>query len=316
MVDLSTGINPNGWPVPELPGDVWQRLPEESPALQQAAVDYYGVESLLAVAGTQAAIQLLPRLRPQGRVGVLQPTYSEHPLAWVSAGHQVVALDHEEIEKRLPELDVLVLVNPNNPTAVRFERDRLLSWHRQLAARGGWLVVDEAFVDTTPDQSLLVGGNLPDGLIVLRSLGKFFGLAGIRVGFVAAEPMLLRKMEALLGPWSVSHPAQWIAERALRDPHWQQQTRMQLGQQSDRLKQLLNRYRLPPTAGTALFQWAVCEQAPLIMEQLAREGILVRLFEQPASLRFGLPADETQWQKLEQALQKCEGEIQSHNQIR
>ena len=185
-LDLSTGINPQGWPVPAVPGTVWQRLPESDDGLEQAAAAYYGTDSLLPVAGSQAAINLLPQLRSHSRVGVLSPGYSEHAHAWRSAGHQVIALAANEIAPEIAQLDVLLLCRPNNPDGLLIDRGLLLQWLQQLSARGGWLVIDEAFVDVTPEQSLsdLAGSR---GLIMLRSLGKFFGLAGARVGFVLAD---------------------------------------------------------------------------------------------------------------------------------
>ncbi len=304
LVDLSTGINPHGWPVPELPAEVWQRLPEESPQLLQAATGYYGSDQLLVVAGSQAAIQTLPRLRPLGRVGVLAPAYFEHRRGWEMAGHQVVEVAMDQIEQQLSALDVLVVVTPNNPTAIRFSRAQLHHWHQQLVVHGGWLVVDEAFIDTTPEQSLIEPGPVPTGLIVLRSLGKFFGLAGIRCGFVWASEPLRQRLATLLGPWALSHPAQWLATEALEDCHWQQQMRQRLMQEGKRLADLLQSCGLQPSGGTALFQWVQLAAADEWWEQLLQRGVLVRRFEQPASLRFGLPADESEWQQLGQVLQQ------------
>ena len=302
MVDLSTGINPHGWPVPELPAGVWQRLPESSPALLDVAERYYGTRSLLPVAGSQAAIMALPRLRPRGDVGILAPSYSEHRAGWEMAGHEVVALDSDAIEESLPALDVLVVVNPNNPTGERFSLERLLRWHQQLADRGGWLVVDEAFIDATPEQSLCALVEPKTGLVVLRSLGKFFGLAGIRSGFVFAMPQLLDRLERLLGPWSLSHPAQWVTEQALRDRSWQQQMCAQLPDESDRLFRLLEAVGLRPVGSTSLFQWVATPQAAETAHQLARQGVLIRLFDRPSSLRFGLPSSEGEWARLQDAL--------------
>jgi L-threonine-O-3-phosphate decarboxylase len=301
-LDLSTGINPQGWPVPALEADCWQRLPQDEDGLPGAARCYYGNAQLLAVAGSQAAIQALPRLRHSvSRVGVLSPGYAEHAHAWRREGHRVRPLHAEAIAAQLPQLDVLVLINPNNPTAERFEPQLLLQWQRQLASRGGWLVVDEAFIDATPAQSIAAacGG---EGLVVLRSLGKFFGLAGARVGFVLAWPSLLRQLEALLGPWGVSGPAREVARLALQDSRWQQASRQRLHAGSERLAALLARYGMPPAGGTALFQYCTVPAAAAVHRQLAARGILVRQFAEPAALRFGLPGSEEQWQRLETAL--------------
>lgn len=302
MVDLSTGINPHGWSVPEIPPEVWQRLPEPDPELLGVAADYYGTDMLLPVAGSQAAIQALPRLRPHSRVAVLAPSYSEHMRGWESAGHDVTTLHREDIESAISGLDVLIMVNPNNPTGERFSPELLLHWHQQLADRGGWLIVDEAFMDATPEQSLCHLGELRTGLIILRSVGKFFGLAGVRSGFVFATTQLLKRLDSELGPWSLNHPAQWVTKRALEDRLWQQEMRGRLMGDSERLCRVLESVNLTPDGGTMLFQWAKTPQAAAVANQMAKQGILIRLFDDPSSLRFGLPANKGEWEQLQQAL--------------
>lgn len=302
-LDLSTGVNPNGWPVPALPACAWARLPEDNDELEPAAHDYYGTDCLLPVAGSQAAIQALPLLRALGRVGVLSPSYAEHVHAWRRAGHAVVpiAVDDVDIERAAAQLDVMVLCHPNNPTGARFSREQLVAWRQTLSARDGWLVVDEAFMDPTPEHSL--GPLCPQpGLIVLRSLGKFFGLAGARVGFACAAAPLLDKLRAQLGPWTVAAPSRWAARRALSDRAWQAATREKLQCASARLAVLLRRHGLTPAGGCALFQWVRTPRAPALHDRLARRGILTRLFVRPSSLRFGLPATEPDWARLHAAL--------------
>lgn len=301
-LDLSTGINPLGWPVSAVPAEAWLRLPEDDDELVAAACRYYGARSLLPVAGSQAAIQALPRLRQPCRVGLLAPSYAEHQHHWRAAGHHVTLLTPAQCEQALAELDVLVIVNPNNPTGSYFEPAALLEWHARLSARGGWLIVDEAFADACPDISVSPMSDR-DGLIVLRSLGKFFGLAGARVGFVLAAPSFLVTLAEHLGPWCVTGPSRVIAARALTDPVWQRTTREQLQNSSARLAAMLSRHDLKPSGGTALFQWVRSSYAATIHEQLARCGILVRLFDSPLSVRFGLPGADAHWLRLERALQ-------------
>lgn len=303
-LDLSTGINPRGWAstCPRLPEpDLWSRLPEDDDGLEQAAAQYYGTPALLPVAGSQAAIQALPRLRPPGRVGVIAPGYGEHAHAWARAGHQVRPLPVDAIEDALPDLDVLVLIHPNNPTGAGFPRADLLRWRETLAARGGWLVVDEAFMDTTPQESLADLGPLP-GLILLRSIGKFFGLAGARVGFVLADTAVTRPLAAMLGPWTIAAPSRWVAAQALADTPWQDATRARLAADGARLAELLRRHALTPQGGCGLFQWVPTERAPELHESLARAGILTRLFDSPPAVRFGLPGTDAEWTRLDAAL--------------
>lgn len=300
-LDLSTGINPHGWPVPLLSPECWQRLPEAGDGLERAAAAYYGRDSLLPVAGSQAAIQTLPRLCPPCRVGILAPSYAEHAAAWQRHGHQVVSLSAAEIEAQLPLIDVLLLVNPNNPTGERFTREILLAWHEALATRGGWLVVDEAFADAAPKQSLSDETGRA-GLIVLRSLGKFFGLAGARVGFVLAWPALLQQLDSWLGPWAVSGPAREVARLALSDRTWQVAMRERLQGDARRLHTLLQQSGLSPSGSTGLFQYCPTSLAERLHTGLAEQGILTRLFQQPNALRFGLPGSEAEWQRLAQAL--------------
>ncbi|MBF0401679.1 MAG: threonine-phosphate decarboxylase [Magnetococcales bacterium] len=300
-LDLSTGINPLGWTPLAIPSWCWSRLPEEADGLEAAAHAYYQSTLLLPVAGSQAAIQLLPRLRPPGRVAVLTPTYSEHAQAWEMNGHQVVGMTPAALEIAVESFEVVVVVNPNNPTGTLLKSEKLLSWYNRLQQRGGWLVVDEAFMDATPAHTLVPHLGLP-GLIVLRSIGKFFGLAGARLGFVLAEWALLQQLRQLLGPWSLAGPSRWLASHALTDVAWQTAARHALPLASDRLASLLSRHDLAPAGGTALFQWVVTAKAGEWWLFLAEQGILVRHFPAWGALRFGLPGEEKAWQRLEQAL--------------
>ncbi len=304
-LDLSTGINPYGWPVPTISDEVWQRLPQDDDDLHDAAQNYYGTASILAVAGSQAAIQALPMLHTPAQVALVAPGYAEHAYAWQRHGHQVISVAATEILQTGTTAQVVVIVNPNNPTGKLFRREELLRLHAQLAARGGWLVVDEAFIDATPKHSLAPACPHP-GLIVLRSLGKFFGLAGARVGFVLAEETVLQPLAELLGPWPIAAPSRHVAALALRDTAWQGATRKALPLAAQRLADLLKAHGLPPSGDTNLFQWVRCTDVMRVHQQLAQQGILTRLFDQPASLRFGLPRDEAQWVRLAEALGRIE----------
>jgi cobalamin biosynthetic protein CobC len=300
-LDLSTGINPNGWPAPVAPPECWRRLPEDDDDLPRAARDYYGNASILPVAGSQAAIQVLPMLRTAATVGVLHPAYAEHAAAWRKAGHCIQVLQEDEIDARLDALDVLIIINPNNPTGVLFDPRRLLDWHARLSRKSGWLIIDEAFIDGLSAYSLSAQAVRP-GLIVLRSVGKFFGLAGIRCGFVIAEPSLLADLSERLGPWTISHPSRHIAALALRDSDWRQAAALNLAEAGRRLRTILAEHGWPAVGASPLFQWIRHQNAVEFHELLAKQGILTRLFEQPVSIRLGLPGDEAAWSRLEQAL--------------
>lgn len=307
-LDLSTGINPIGWPVPTVPAWAWQRLPEPDDGLEARIRTWTGAPDharCVAVPGTQAAIMALPRLRSPGRVGVPVPGYREHGYWWQQSGHQVEGLTEARLDQSdedwLDRLDVLVCINPNNPTGQSIPRDKLLRWHRRLSERGGWLIVDEAFWDGQPGTSMASDAGAP-GLVILHSLGKFFGLAGARAGSVTTHDDIARSLEDELGPWPVSGPARFIMARALEDKAWQRAARDRLERDSLRLAQMLIDAGLPSGTGTTLFRYVQTERARAMSETLASLGILVRVFDRPSALRFGLPGDESDWDRLAHAL--------------
>ena len=282
-LDLSTGINPHWYPAPALPDNSWHRLPEADPELAAAAAAYYGAPLMLPVAGTQAAIQALPRLRKPSRVTVSAPSYAEHAHHWSDHGHTLTQTPYAELDAAVAHSDVMVVINPNNPTGAVVPAAQLLQWADQLAARGGWLLVDEAFGDTDQQNSIAAHGGRP-GLIVLRSIGKFFGLAD------------------LLGPWTISGPAQHIALAALRDEAWQADTLRRLQASAARLQALLAAHGIQ-SSGTPLFQWWPEPRAEEFWRHMAERGIWIRLFKHAArGVRLGLPPDEAGWLRLQTAL--------------
>ena len=307
-LDLSTGINPDGYPLPPIDPLSWQRLPEDDDGLEAAAATCYGNDRLLALAGSQAAIQALPQLFKPMVVACVAPLYEEHPHAWEKAGHKL---------RRLPSLQralsvvtpAVLLCNPNNPTGSHVPRAALLDAAGQLRRRGGWLIVDEAFGDAEPENTVadLAGRDEAPNLIVLRSLGKFFGLAGARVGFVLAVADKLAVLREMLGPWPIAHPSRIAARLALADQAWQTAARARLAMASEKLAGLLaplgtvRRSALFCTVGGGEPALPVAEMA----EHFARCGILVRGFEQHGLLRVGLPGDASQWQRLAVAVEAC-----------
>ncbi|MEM5311939.1 threonine-phosphate decarboxylase CobD [Paraburkholderia sp. JHI869] len=304
-VDLSTGINPHGYPVPPVPPTAWRRLPDDGDGFAACAARYYGAPDarhVLPVAGSQAAIRALPALLASARVAIAPLTYGEYAPAFARAGHEIVPLDvtHDALPDAVTHA---VVVNPNNPTATHLTAARLLQWHAQLAARGGTLIVDEAFADAFGHErsETLAHATSREGLVVLRSPGKFFGLAGARCGFVLAAPTLLGALRAHLGAWTVSGPARHAVTHAFEDSAWQSEMRARLAAESARLVALLRAHGFAPHA-TPLFAWITDPRAAALQDALARHAVWTRRFDAPASLRFGLPACEDEWQRFENAL--------------
>lgn len=304
-LDLSTGINPTPYPDLVLSPAALSDLPTASclAASLNAARASYGVAdeaSLCAAPGTQALLQVLPRIvDPKGPVAVLSPTYSEHAHLWRVNGYPVMEIDDLDA---VGDAAVVVIVNPNNPDGRLYDVTQLEALRAKLAAAGGLLVVDEAFADVTPEISMASSAGR-EGLLVLRSFGKFFGLAGLRLGFAIGDQTLIDMLAARLGPWAVSGPALEIGERALRDTVWIDQTRDALASARARLDKILMSSGLEIIGGTDLFRLIQARDANTCYEQLGRAGILVRRFEeQPGWLRFGLPGDDAGFDRLSEAL--------------
>ncbi|MFI4997660.1 MAG: threonine-phosphate decarboxylase CobD, partial [Hyphomicrobiales bacterium] len=279
-LDLSTGINPLAYPVGELPGEAWTRLPDGQSirSLEAVAAAAYGAPDaamVVAAPGGQALIQLLPRLLPARRVGILGPTYGEHEACWLEAGALVETLDGIEM---LEDVDVAVIVNPNNPDGRLMARDELARFALRLARRGGVLIVDEAFMDALKGAASLVPGLAQANVIVLRSFGKLYGLAGLRLGFAVASLGLAAIIRRALGPWAISGPAVEIGRRALADVRWRHDCVARLIGDAARLDALLEGAGFAIVGGTPLFRLVRHPRAPQWFERLGRAGILTRPF--------------------------------------
>ena len=301
-LDLSTGINPRAYPVPPVPMDAWQRLPEDADGLAELAARHYGAPGALPVAGSQAAIRALPGLLKRGVAAVAPLTYSEYRPAFERAGHRIVTLDVASVDLK-NDIDHVIVANPNNPTTERIARDVLLRWHEQLASRGGTLIVDEAFADAYGDAAMSMASESGRaGLVVLRSVGKFYGLAGIRAGFVLAAEPLRDALSEALGAWTVSGPARHAVQAAFNDLSWQAETRATLARDSARLAASICNQGFDPRA-TPLFVWFETDKAAALQNALAVRGIWTRLFEHGASpsLRIGLTGSEEEWARFEEA---------------
>lgn len=305
-IDLSTGINPIPYPLPALPLSLWQRLPaaDDEAALLAAARKAYRVRSdaeIVAAPGTQILIDLLPRVLPEivraGPVAVLGPTYAEHALAWRKMGATVVdATTPAETD----EAATVVVVNPNNPDGRLLSASELTALAARCAARGGLLVVDEAFCDFTPEASLIPA--LPPATLVLRSFGKTYGLAGVRLGFAIGEAHRVSALRDAMGPWAVAGPALAIGAQALADAEWLAQAGCARAADAARLDALLAPLG-ELIGGTALFRLLATPAAPALFAHLGANGLYVRRFQHdPTRLRFGLPGDAPGWARLEAAL--------------
>lgn len=295
-LDLSTGINPWPYPLPPLAPALWTRLPSAADAagLKRAAMGAYGVsdpDAMLAAPGSQVLIGGIPFLRPAGaEVAIVGPTYGEHAPAWARAGHRVrVVSGLPDPAGPLP--DVLLLVNPNNPDGRIQDPVRLLILLDALSRRGGWMVVDEAFCDLRPDLSLAPQAGRK-GLLVLRSVGKFYGLAGLRLGFLLAPGDIIRAMAARLGPWAVAGPALAVGAVALGDGQWRADTRRRLSRAMAEMLDICRKAGMGIVGGTDLYALIKHDGARDLYRELGRAGVLARSFaDRPGLLRLGLPPD-------------------------
>jgi cobalamin biosynthetic protein CobC len=254
----------------------------------------------VAAPGTQILLPQVASLRAPGRALVLGPTYAEHVRAAGLAGHRASEVDDVAA---LGGGDIAVLVNPNNPDGRIVGRDTLLGLIERTGRDGSLLIVDETFMDVGP-RDASVGPDVDRGnVIVLRSFGKFFGLAGLRLGFAIAAPALADRLRGTLGPWAVSGPAIAIGEAALSDTAWATAVRARIALDAARLDEVLTAAGLTVVGGTSLFRLIRTDAAMALFEHLGSEGIFVRRFSQwPQWLRFGLPAGQAQWQRLSAAL--------------
>jgi cobalamin biosynthetic protein CobC len=273
--------------------------------LEAVAARAYGLadpDRLIATPGTQAVIQALPWLIAAKSVAILDFTYQEHAACWRARGadtRTIVSLADDEIAGA----DVVVVVNPNNPDGRLLAPADLIACADHLARRGGMLVVDEAFMDVL-DPAMSVLPMLPDaGVVVLRSVGKTWGLAGLRLGFVAGPQGLIEALRGFFGPWSVGGPALRLGMRALADAGWLAATISRLAADCNKLDSILALAGLELVGGTPLFRLVRHHRAGHIFEQLGRAGVLVRPFpDRPEWLRFGVPATDEDRQRLAEAL--------------
>lgn len=310
-LDLSTGINPNPYPVYGVDPLAWHRLPDTKAmdVLTKAARQYYNVDKMHALCvanGTQAIIDVLPRAFSCKRVGIFSPTYNEHAHVWKSSGAEVIEIKRGS---SLPDdLDALVIVNPNNPDGWVLEKEELINFAESLNKSNGILIVDEAFFDVVPEQSLV--SELPKNAIILKSFGKFFGLAGLRLGFAIGEPLLLSNITQHIGIWSVSGPALQLGARAFSDSNWINYAITALKLLSKKQTEMMQNIGLTIEGENPLFIYASHIHAGKIHDVLAKRQILIRPFlHDETKLRFGICANKEMMERLENALKEAMKEI-------
>ncbi len=310
-LDLSTGINPRSYPLPALDDVVWKRLPGEQAelALYQTARNYYRVSDRSGVVGangTQAIIQVLPHILDRKSVSIVSPTYGEHFHCWKGVGGDVV--EASTLNEAVSSGGVVVVGNPNNPDCRSYQPDVLVEAASVLAKSKGILMVDEAFCDVEPELSVVP--QLPENVIVLRSFGKFFGLAGMRLGFAICNADLASRIFRMVGPWAVSGPALEIGRIAMSDVDWISNACKWVKEASQQQQEVLDRSGMEITGNAGLFLEAKHPNTAYICEQLMRVHVLVRPFEvRPDRLRFGLCADENSLARLETELTRVIGEL-------
>ncbi|MBR9651114.1 threonine-phosphate decarboxylase [Thalassovita aquimarina] len=286
-IDLSTGINPAPYPVSGIPADAWTALPDSAAAqaLTDAARSFWQVPdgaAILAAPGASSLIARIPALRPAATVDIPAPTYNEHAAAFAAAGWQVS--DDAPAAR--------VIVHPNNPTG---------HWYAGEPDGFDLHVIDESFCDVAPDRSLIAHATRP-GTLVLKSFGKFWGLAGLRLGFAIGDPELIDRLAQMLGPWPVSGPALAIGTRALTDDAWAIATRTRLNEDAARMDALMTRAGARLSGGTPLFRLYDVDNAAKWQDRLAKAQIWTRTFPYSDTLiRLGLPAPD-QWHRMEAAL--------------
>jgi cobalamin biosynthetic protein CobC len=308
-IDLSTGISPFSYPTDSMNIEL-KCLPQNHNLLIEAAYKYYGSEHLTVIPGSMWAIQMLPVLRKlsvNDARPVLLPKqgFNEHEKAWRGQGYEIETYDDHPTHQQLNNSQACIIINPNNPTGILTKADMLKNMLDILSLNNAWLIIDEAFIDpyqiTDLDKYSMSHEVHRDGLIVLRSFGKFFGLAGLRLGAILASESIQSQVSLILNNWSINNTAQALGIRAWLDNVWQSETNEKLALCGERLKLLFNGLNYK-TVGTVYFQTLYIKNAKAFYETLLSSGIYTRLLDNEDGIRFGLPSSESQWQRLKQNL--------------
>ena len=298
-IDLSTGINPRPYPIPQISSHAWNALPTKADIgalIDQARASFPTNAACLPTAGAQAGIQMIPHVLPKGVARVISPTYNEHAASLKSAGWEVAEVSN------LSELEgakLGVIVNPNNPDGSMYSPEKILG----ISESVGNLIVDESFCDPHPEISVTPHIENRGNITVLRSFGKFYGLAGIRLGFVFGSQIIINTLSERSGPWPVSGPAIEIGARALADKVWQQATVERLKSDTDRIDAMATKAGWSVAGGTTLFRLYETQNAEDAQRKLAENHIWSRIFPYSDKwIRLGLTDGQVNWDRLETAL--------------
>jgi cobalamin biosynthetic protein CobC len=303
-LDLSTGINPAPYPIADMPEDIWHRLPDDSllDACLKAARKYYDVPEdagIVAAPGTQAIIQRLPALLPSPDIAIVSPTYNEYERCYAEAGSHVHKAG--DFDAAVGSSKTIVVGNLNNPDGRSADADKI----RQAAADGAQIIVDEAFADTAPACSVVSQTKMA-GVLVLKSFGKFFGLAGLRLGFAIGAQNQIDALRSSLGPWAVSGPALFVGAKAMGDKVWIDETRLALEARRKQIETMLGHHGFAIEGTTDLFVTASRADSSHVAKVLAQNHILVREFDYaPDWIRFGFPRTDEDFARLEAAIKQA-----------
>ncbi|MEM8980410.1 MAG: threonine-phosphate decarboxylase [Pseudomonadota bacterium] len=289
-IDLSTGINPVPYPLPDLRAEAWTALPDQAAMdhLIKAARRFWNIPkaaAVLPVPGVSIAIAMMPQITGAQSLTIQERTYNEHAAAYVAVG-----------AKLTPKASVAIHIHPNNPTGQFCTEGNL-----QLEQHD-WVIIDESFCDVAPEQSHIALTERSN-VMMQKSFGKFWGLAGLRLGFVIGPQAAVDHLARLIGPWAVSGPALEIGAKALEDEAWAQTTRSRLAQDAQRLDDLILSKPTELLGGTDLFRLYKVPDAKAWQSHLARAHIWSRVFPyDPTWLRLGLPAPQD-WPRLAKAVE-------------
>lgn len=305
IVDFSASINPLG-PSPR----VWRALSHAHEALKHypdptcldlrtALASLWGcsVGHIIVGNGSTELIHLLPTSLGLRHLLIVGPTFSEYAASMVRMKRRITTVYAERREGYRPPIeriasllgrkpprhggiDSVVLCNPNSPTGQACDAAAVMRLARMAQRRKVLFIVDEAFVDYCPERSVLpLSSNVPN-VIVLRSLTKFFGLPGLRVGYAVAARSLVERMERHLPPWSVNALGQLAGLAALRDEHHATRSLLYMKGERKRFLAKLTTLRgfvaFPSEANFLMLELPPGCSAARTAAQLRRKGLLVR----------------------------------------